>query len=140
MSTSLLLQVREQVKAKLAEKDTLLKEQEVRISEADAIKAEAEKRGEGDLDPQEAARFRELTGQVSDISKRLKEIDAETEALEERDAQLVTFEEARDNAAKAAKTWADRSSNPAEVSTVARVKSEARTYSAEAEKRQGPSP
>jgi HK97 family phage major capsid protein len=139
MSTSLLLQVREQVKAKLAEKDTLLKEQEVRISEADAIKAEAEKRGEGDLDPQEAARFRELTGQVSDISKRLKEIDAETEALEERDAQLVTFEEARDNATKAAKTWADRSASTAEVSTVARVKSEARTYSAEAEKRQGTS-
>jgi HK97 family phage major capsid protein len=139
MSTSLLLQVREQVKAKLAEKDTLLKEQEVRISEADAIKAEAEKRGEGDLDPQEAARFRELSGQVSDITKRLETLTEEKAALDEREAELISFEEARANSTKVAKAWADRSDTPGEVSTVARVKSEARTYSAEAEKRQGTS-
>jgi hypothetical protein len=64
MTTNLLLQIREQVKARLAEKDTLLKEQDVRAGEARALIADAEKRGE-ELDAKESARFRELTSQMT---------------------------------------------------------------------------
>jgi len=135
MSTSLLLQVREQVKAKLAEKDALIKEQEVRIAEADSIKSDAEKRGDGDLAPKEAARFRELGAQVREIDQRLTGIGEELDGLAERENDLVTFEEARQKASKAAEAWGKRADNPESVSNPVRVRSEARTYTAEAERR-----
>jgi HK97 family phage major capsid protein len=134
MTTNLLLQIREQVKARLAEKDTLLKEQDVRAGEARALIADAEKRGE-ELDAKESARFRELTSQMTEIDQRLAAIELEYKGLQERENEILAFEKADDNARKAAEQWANRADDPASVAAPARVRSEARTYSPDSEKR-----
>jgi HK97 family phage major capsid protein len=135
MTTKLLLQIREQVKNKVRERDTLVKERDVRQDEGDSLVAhvENEKR---DMDSKEAARFREIGAQLREIDTKLDEIAPDLEALEERAAELEQYESAREKSAKAATEWADRAAHDEVVAAPARIRSEPRTYSPDAE-RQG---
>jgi HK97 family phage major capsid protein len=134
MSTKLLLTVREQVKTKLAERNMLHKERQVRQAEADALVTAAE--GESrDLDAKEAARFRELRSQLSDIDGQVAELDPVISDLETREAELVSYMESAEKAQKQAEQWADRADDPTSVDRPIRVKSEARTYNPESDRR-----
>jgi HK97 family phage major capsid protein len=134
MSTKLLLTVREQVKARLAERTTLNKERQVRQAEADSLVTGAE--GESrDLDAKEAARFRELRAQLADIDGQVDELDPIIEDLQTREAELVSYMESAEKAQKQAEQWADRAADPTSVDRPVRVRSEARTYTQDSERR-----
>lgn len=141
MSTKLLAIVRDQVKSAEAEKNTLVKERDVRQAEADALveSAEGEKR---DLDNKEAARFREVNAQIREIDAKLDNddesdlgVNQRLAGLTERQAELQSHLEAREKSAKAADQWAERSVETERVGGSVRVRSEARTYSADSERR-----
>jgi HK97 family phage major capsid protein len=134
MTMKLLLQLREQVKNRLHERDTLIKERDVRQAEGDVLVAnvENEKR---DMDATEAARFRAIGDQLRDIDAQVEAMGPEIESLQERIADFEQYEEAREKSQKAADEWSNRAENPDTVAAPARVRSEARTYSREAERR-----
>lgn len=143
MSTKLLAIVREQREAADKEIETLNKERLVRQTEADALieHAETEKR---DLDAKEAARFREVNAQIREIDAQLDSDDEEhlgatqrRDRLAERESELREHLESAEKAKENARAWADRSPDAGTVQRGgARVRSEPRTYTPEAQ-RQG---
>lgn len=134
MPTSLLAQVRDEIKAKLLDRGVQQKERDTRQAELDSIitTAENERR---DLDSMETVKFEGLRDEIRGIDDTLKTIDADLEGLEGRQALIVEAEEAKDAAKRASERWAMPADDKEDVARPARVKSEARTYTAESERR-----
>jgi HK97 family phage major capsid protein len=130
----LLNQVRNQVKAKLADRRSVQGERDVRQKQIDDLVAqvEAEKR---DLDPNETSRFNEIRGEIGGIDDQLKTLDGELDELNQRAESLEDNEKAKAAAQQAAERWGANAEDPESVQSPARVKSEPRTYSRDAERR-----
>jgi HK97 family phage major capsid protein len=130
----LLKQVRDQIKAKLADRRTVQSERDVRQKQIDDLVAqvESEKR---DLDPNETSRFNELRGEIEGIDDQLQVLDEELDGLQQRQGGLEDNEKAKAAAQAAAERWGAPADSPEQVMTLARVKSEPRTYTRDAARR-----
>lgn len=137
MSTSLIFQVRESIKALEAEDENLVKDMEARKAEADRVIADAE--GEKrNMDEKETARFNELRASLAEQKQRREELAEELAELRQRKADLDEYAQISESVAKGAANWSgERSGNePAETRTGgARIKVEPRTYSRDSERR-----
>ena len=134
MSTKLINTIQEQIAALKNERSSNTKEREVRQDQMDAITSLVEEEKRANLTDKEARQFNDLRAQVADIDERNAEIESDLEGLEERLSDLQAAEEARQAANKAAQKWADPAAEPRAVGG-ARVTSEPRTYTPDAERR-----
>lgn len=135
MSTTLLKNIQDQIKAKLAERDSNQRERDVRQAEVDNIVKLVEDEKRGDLNDKESLRFNELRAQLADIDTSQRTIEEDLDGLTQREADLKATEEARQKAADAAAKWSDPAADARSVAAPARVRNEARTYNPDAERR-----
>lgn len=133
-ATFALKQVRDSIKAKLDERNAIQARATAANTEVEAIiaKANSERR---DINDEETALIAERRDAAKKIEAELEAVVADLDGLNKRQALLEDHVKATDASHAAAARWAGDADTPERVGSPARVKSEARMYSPDSERR-----
>lgn len=131
---SLIYQTRELRDDKAKELELLDADIKRLADEADALVRGAEE-AKRDLDTNETARFNELLADQREKNEEADALRAEVDELEERVASLQEHQANRERLTEAGNRWGERSEETEKPQRGAKVISEARTYTPDAERR-----